>query len=514
VTTALSPRLVRGPAIAALVVDDDEDFRQICRIRLEREGFRVQTAGSGEAALALLAGGSRIDLILLDYGLPGQDGLATLRQLDDRSRPAVVLATGMGSESVAVDALRAGAVDYLAKDAGFLDQLPGVMRRAWARHDLEQRARELQRLAIMLTSSGNRSAMLSDIVHGAHRLLRALGCAIYMRDADGVTLESRAGELPEDLEALQWAARRLMEEPHDDGSVSPAAGLALVPLRIPDSPVLGVLAVVLPAEDELTAGEIELAEAFAAFAGIAIANLSRLDIEREMVARLQDLVDARRQFVTSVSHELRTPLTCIQGFTSTLLAHSDQLTDQDRRESLEAVLAHTRDLNDLVEHLLQAAEVESARPAVRRTRTNLAAAVDSAIVLLGPLLRHRDIFCELDRVEALADPVLLHRVLGNLLSNAARYSPAEARISVRVRAIEGEARLEVSDGGIGIRPEELDRVFEPFWRASGPLRDVVRGTGIGLALVHEYVQAMDGRIEVTSEVDQGSTFTVTLPLAT
>jgi K+-sensing histidine kinase KdpD len=246
----------------------------------------------------------------------------------------VVLATGVGSESVAVDALRAGAVDYLAKDGRFLDQLPNVMARAWELHDLGLRAQELQRLALLVTSNSDRTTMLSDIVHGAHHLLRADGCAIYLRGNGGVTLESMAGELPGDLEALQAAASEFMLDAREGEPVYVEPGLTLVPLRIPDAPVLGVLAVVLPPDDEPSGGEIELAEALASFAGTAIANLSRLDLERQMVERLQSLVDARRQFVTSVSHELRTPLTCIQGFTSTLLTHGEQLTAAEREESL------------------------------------------------------------------------------------------------------------------------------------------------------------------------------------
>jgi signal transduction histidine kinase len=511
-TTTMVRGPTRGATVSVLVVDDDPDYRQICKMRLERHAFRVHTADSGEAALALLASGTRIDLILLDYRLPGLDGLETLRQIDARDRPAVVLATGVGSESVAADALRAGAVDYLAKDARFLERLPNVMARAWELHDLALRARELQRLALLVTSSSDRTGMLSDVVHGAHRLLRADGCVIYMRGNGAVVLEAMAGDLPDDLSELRAAAQELIYGNVDSSTIRVEPGLALVPLRIPDAPVLGVLAVLLPAEEEPTDGEVELAEVFASFAGIAITNLSRLDLEREMVERLQSLVDARRQFVTSVSHELRTPLTCIQGFTSTLLTHGEQLTAAEREESLQAVLAHTKDLNELVEQLLEAAKVESARPAVRRTATDLATVVDSTLALLGPLLSSRDVVCEVEPVQVEADPVLLHRVLGNLLSNAAKYSPADTSLQIRVRATDMDAMIEVSDAGVGIPPEELRRIFEPFWRTPGPSRESVRGTGIGLALVNEYVQAMDGRIEVTSEVGKGSTFTIFLPL--
>jgi signal transduction histidine kinase len=501
-----------GPTgVRVLIVDDDPDLRILAGRRLERAGFAVDAVGSGEAALTRLAE-QPADLVLLDYRLPGRDGLATLRLLRARGGPSVVLATGDGSEEVAVEALRAGAVDYLAKTGRFLDELPGVMERAWRAHDLARRAEELQHQALLVSSGADRSATLDGIVTGAHTLLRGLGCALFVPEEGGVALEVTAGSLPDDVAPLRRAALAALrrDEPGTPPADPPTDAL-LVPLANPEGTPLGVLVVLLQPGRAVDPEERRLAEALAAFGGIALANVGRFELEREMVAKLQDLVEMRRQVVTTVSHEVRTPLTCIRGFAQTLLSHGDALGAEEGRTLLEGVLAHTEALSSLAEQLVQVAEVEASRTALGLAPLDLAEVVRTTRTLLGPLLEGRGVTLELGEAVVLADAVLLQRVLANLVSNAVKYSPPGEAIALRVRPAEaGWAAVDVVDAGPGLAPNELARVFEPFWRTSGPLRDEVRGAGVGLALVREYVTLMGGRVEARSEVGAGSTFSVVL----
>jgi signal transduction histidine kinase len=111
------------------------------------------------------------------------------------------------------------------------------------------------------------------------------------------------------------------------------------------------------------------------------------------------------------------------------------------------------------------------------------------------------------------DASLLRRTLGNLLSNAVKYSDVGTAIEVRARAAGDHARVEVVDRGIGLPPWEASRVFDPFFRARSSVANAVRGSGIGLALVREYVRSMGGEVFVDSEPGAGSVFGFTLPLA-
>jgi signal transduction histidine kinase len=112
----------------------------------------------------------------------------------------------------------------------------------------------------------------------------------------------------------------------------------------------------------------------------------------------------------------------------------------------------------------------------------------------------------------MADAVLLRRTLTNLLSNAVKYSEQGTPITVRASATSEIARVEVSDQGTGLTAEEAQRAFDPFWRASSVATNNLRGTGLGLALVKEYVRVMGGDVYVESEPGRGSTFIFTLPL--
>jgi DNA-binding NtrC family response regulator len=179
-----------SPSITVMIVDDNEDHRHLMARRISEAGFSVRPAQSAAEALANLDG---VDLVLLDQRLPGASGIEVLGAIRERG-PSVVMVTGVGSEALAVEAMRSGAADYVVKNAGYLAELPRVVERAWRHHDLEQRASELQRVALLVSSAADRESTFSEIVTGTRRLLRAEVCALYVAGSDGVSLEAFAGE--------------------------------------------------------------------------------------------------------------------------------------------------------------------------------------------------------------------------------------------------------------------------------------------------------------------------------
>jgi signal transduction histidine kinase len=260
------------------------------------------------------------------------------------------------------------------------------------------------------------------------------------------------------------------------------------------------------------AEELRLARSLAAYAGIALANVRRLDLERTLVGELQEMLDMRREVMASVSHELRTPITCVAGFADTLLTHWDALADEDRRLFVEKVARHAGELGDLVDRLLDFSQLEAGWATAGIATLDLGAEVRATLNQLAPLLEDRPIEVELPSTEVLADSVLLRRTLTNLLSNAVKYSERGTAISVRVAVDDLGARIEVVDHGVGLSKEETARVFDPFWRAGHSHNSGMRGAGIGLALVKEYVRVMGGQVAVESEPGQGSSFVVRLPV--
>lgn len=496
----------RGP-VRVLVVEDSVDHQTLMRRALERAGLHVRVASDASEAMAEV---DHVDLVLLDYRLPGDSGLDVLDKIQAMPRPpSVIMVTGAGSTDVAVDAMRAGAIDYVAKDRGYLDDLPDVVLRAWRHHDLRQRASELQRLALLVSSAQDRDALFHEIVEGAQRLLRARSCALLLERHGELVPVTVLGEQPDELGSL---AERHAQSVDPDVGPSSEGGRLLVPLPREGGVPLGLLAAWSDAGD-YGPEEIQLARAFASFVGIALRNLQQRELEQALLSELQQTVDARRDFIASVSHELRTPLTCILGFVDTLDTSWERMQVDARLDMLRRIGRNAIDLKVLVEELIDLAALDRGRSfKVDLAQLQLDEAVQQSVADAAEILGDRDVTVETEPLSVTADANLVRRTLANLLSNAVKFSDGASPIQLRVTATEAAARVEVQDHGIGLERREAARVFDPFFRANPSVANAVRGSGIGLALVKEYVRTMGGGVGVQSEPGVGSTFWFTLPL--
>jgi signal transduction histidine kinase len=492
-----------------LVVDDDDYHRFVIERTLVPVGHHLRFAASGKEALEQLDG---VDLVLLDYRLPDMTGMDVLLAMRAASASAsVVMVTAMGSEGLAVEAMRMGAVDYVVKDTDYVARLPHVLERAWRNHDVARRAKELQRLALLVHCADDLPSIYDEILRGARELLRARSAALFVVNEQG-TVEMLAG----DAEGASTMAARVASvlTPRRGGPRSHVDDRSLiVPLPGQDDDGLGALAVWERAPRQYLAEELSLAETFAAFAGTALANAARLELERSLVTRLQDTLDLRRSLVMSLSHELRTPLTCVVGFAETLLGNWDRLDDRARVDCIVAIRDNATELRSLVEQLLDFGALEAGRLEAVPAVVDLAVEVDNALQSLAPLFTDRTVTSEVRSVEVRADPILLRRILSNLLSNAAKYAGVEAAVTVRAVEEAELVRVEVVDEGIGMTAEEAGRAFEPFWRSVGAQLNATRGSGIGLALVREYVRLMGGTVGVRSVPGEGACFSFTLAKA-
>ena len=285
-------------------------------------------------------------------------------------------------------------------------------------------------------------------------------------------------------------------------SVLLAVGAAIVLSRRITRPVSALGAAVR----RLERGELD-ARADIRDAPAEIADLGRaFDSMAETIERESAL---RRALVADVAHELRTPVTILQASCEALV-DGVEVASPDRLQSLhEEVLRLGRLVGDL--ETLSAAE--AARLGLQSEAVDLASiAVQSADRLAGyfeaaELRLERD----LEEAEVIGDASRLGQVVDNLLGNALKFTPAGGRVLLEVRADEDSALLRVTDTGPGIAEAELPHVFERFWR--GEKSRGVSGSGIGLAVVAELVQAHGGQVAVSSAPGEGATFTVRLPRA-
>jgi len=222
----------------------------------------------------------------------------------------------------------------------------------------------------------------------------------------------------------------------------------------------------------------------------------------------------RRDFVANVSHEIRTPLTVLAGFVETLA--SLPLTEVERHRVLALMEQQTGRMQALVSDLLTLAQLEgSPRPGSDRwvpVHTLMQQAQASALSVSGG--RHEILFVVDEEAEIAGMATELHSALGNLVTNAVRYTPDGGRIEVRwLWRADGGGELEVRDSGVGVAREHLPRLTERFYRVDGSRSRDTGGTGLGLAIVKHVVQRHGGEIDIQSELGKGSQFRLVFPAA-
>lgn len=231
------------------------------------------------------------------------------------------------------------------------------------------------------------------------------------------------------------------------------------------------------------------------------------------ITELKRLEQIRKDFVANVSHELRTPVTSIKGFSETLIdgAYKDEST---LLSFLEIIQTETNRLETLIEELLELSRVEQSGFRVDAQPTDMKAVIEYAIEMVSPAMEEKGMLLEtsLETVTVAGDANRLIQILMNLLANAITYSAPEKTISVRLFKKEHQAVIEIEDQGIGVASSEINRLFERFYRVDKARSRNSGGTGLGLSIVKHLVEAHEGKIEVRSELDKGTVFSIQLPL--
>jgi signal transduction histidine kinase len=235
-------------------------------------------------------------------------------------------------------------------------------------------------------------------------------------------------------------------------------------------------------------------------------------LEQQNLA-IQEANRLKTEFVSMVSHELRTPLTSIQGYAELML--EDERITEEQRESLTIVKKNSNRLLALINDLLDLSRIEAGRVDLHRTSLDLARLIPEVAGSLRPLIEAKRQRLRLDFGEALpavwADEDRVTQILTNLISNAHKYTLMEGSITVAARRDDGFVRVDVSDTGIGLSPEDQAQLFTKFFTAHHRSPQAGGGTGLGLVITRLLVELHGGRITVSSAPGQGSTFSFSLP---
>jgi PAS domain S-box-containing protein len=253
-------------------------------------------------------------------------------------------------------------------------------------------------------------------------------------------------------------------------------------------------------------GQIDVSVGLTPHIGL-LGELSEVSLIVRDISARRELERLQHEFLAMASHELRNPVTVVRGHAQLLKRRGSY-----NERSVDAILVQSEQLQRLVDDLLLASQIEADRLDLSLVPTDLVAEVQTAAESTRAVRPSITVEAPPGPLVVLADRQRFRQVLANLLTNAVKYSPEGSEIVLRVGREDRRARVAVVDRGVGIPGEAIPRLFDRFFRTEGASRQA-QGLGLGLFIIRRIVEAHGGRIDVESELGQGSTFSVTLPLS-
>lgn len=237
----------------------------------------------------------------------------------------------------------------------------------------------------------------------------------------------------------------------------------------------------------------------------------------QALEEVQKISNRKSDFVSSVSHELRTPLTAIKGYASILISGKLGAIPEEARQRMEKINQRSDELVGFVNDLLDISRIESGKVTMKKEPVDLKKIADEAADLLAELMKEKQIEFSVQVPAGItieADYSQIRRVFINLINNALKYTPAKGKISVRAIKSDGQVQVDIADTGCGIPEEAQAKLFQEFYRVDSEINQEQKGSGLGLALVKNIIEAHQGKIRVKSKAGSGSIFSFSLPAKT
>jgi signal transduction histidine kinase/DNA-directed RNA polymerase specialized sigma24 family protein len=289
------------------------------------------------------------------------------------------------------------------------------------------------------------------------------------------------------------------------------SSLVVIPIPVEDR-VEAILVVGVEEQRGPSPQDVEVFQMLTTQAAVALENARRFEHQRRSMERIAELDRMKSDFLSNISHELRTPLTVIAGVGRTLELSSTILSEDERRDLLARSNANAATLDSMLTRLLDFGRLEAGQLDVEPADVALGELFDGVADRLASLFRDHTVQLDVEEgLTANADPLLIERVIENLLTNATKYAPPGSRVQISAISEGQEAIVAVEDDGPGIPPDELCHIGERFFRGGHSNTRSTRGTGLGLALVSEILDLHGTFLEVDSKLGIGSRFSFRLP---
>ena len=491
-----------------LVVEDDAHARDALKGKLRERGHEVVEAGSGEQALALHAA-HPFPLLLIDWVLPGMDGLGLCRKLRSLSNgvgsaPVIVFTTARSSPYDLVRGLDAGADDYLTKP---IEPELLATRLAIAERMVEERAKRMSTESALQKSEAGFRALIEGSPDGI--VVHRGGCIVYanpsLRTLLGYGMDALIG-----FEFLRLIHTQDLEQARARLAELGSSGKPTLPQELR-----------LICRDGSTATFEGISIPLVFEGKLSVASLLRDLTERKRMEQrlmLADRMVSVGTLAAGIAHEINNPLAYVMANLSFIQEELEELgtsIPDTKSKGLRELIAQAEDGAERVRVIIRDLKSFSRADTVDDGPVEIHRVLDSAINMAWNEIRHR---AQLQKRCADVPPVRgnearLGQVFLNLLVNAAQAIPVghagENQITVSVVQRGEQVIVEISDTGAGIAPDVLPRIFDPFFTT----KPVGVGTGLGLSICHNIVTASGGEMSVESQVGKGSTFRVAMPIA-
>ena len=455
--------------------------------------------------------------------------------------------------------IETGSQDEIGRLAQDLDGMRGSIKELFgALHEaketleqkVEERTQELSRSVEELTALGEVSrtvsssldlqSVLTNIVRHAVQLSTTDAGTIYEFDEVEQVFLPRAnyGLSAELIEALRESRLHV-----GDATVVGQAAIKRAPYQVPDLPkapdyptpyiqeagfrallalplaredrVIGSLVVRRKAAGEFPEATVNLLQTFAAQSVTAIQNARLFQELQEKTRQLEIASQHKSEFLANMSHELRTPLNAVIGFSEVLLEKMFGDVNEKQEEYLNDILTSGKHLLNLINDILDLSKIEAGKMELEPSTFDLRQLLEGSLTVVKERAQAHGIALSLDMTDDLdtviADERKVKQIIFNLLSNAVKFTPDNGKVGIRARRVADAVEISVWDTGIGITPEDQQRVFEEFQQAGQTLTGKPEGTGLGLTLTRKFVELHGGTMRLDSAPGKGSTFTFVLP---
>ena len=485
--------------VRILVVDDEFGMREGCRKVLTSEGYEVETAEDGVAALELFKEDKEFAVALIDLKMPRMGGMELIEEIIKHDKDIVLLViTAYATIGTAVEATKKGAYGYIPKPF-----TPGELlipiRNGLEKRELSLRSRKLQQ---------ERDEKLLEVAYE-----RSKGSTIIKCMSDGVIVVNREGNIV----LTNTTINRLIPECTNIPNLAP-----LNTLKSKD--VVAVITEILSSgsSPKIVSKEILREESTYMVNASPLVNnngemLGAVAILRD-ISELKKLEATKATFISMVSHEVTSHLGAIEGYLNLLLSDEENSFTEENRKMMERMGLRAKALRTMVSDLMDISAIETGRFSIKRVPLTLSESVDEVFQICIEKAESKKIELKcnysdsLRELKILADKDALLTILRNLIDNAIKYTPEGGHVSINMLQDGKYIKVSVADNGIGMSLEEKNKIFEEFYRVKNKYTSSIPGSGLGLSLVKRLLGMHEGKILVESTSGEGSVFTIILPL--